>query len=329
MTDPPQNRTVSRVNPNVTIVIGTSALTRHLVHNLLKDQTNTNRIDAETDPHAAADLHTPLIPGTHTHIENLHALSDAQLKSMLKSAHGLSVSGRADKLTASARRLLTPHATLIEGDPKRGKDTETALKAYAEQLGVHLSRSDTSMLNARNTIDRSCTLLEFLSGARVTEPGTELLAALSSHDPEAAVPWTITGALDKGNFDKARDEISRAEAIPTLAYLHKRAVAALLLSEGADTNTVTSIVPSLTEAALRDGASLAKRHTPKALAALVRDLAHADTLARTGNEREALIFGIASWLHPGTQSRVKTHANNERTTQGTSQRENITPLPGP
>lgn len=304
MTENPQGRTVSGVDTDITIIVGTSALARKAVHDLLDKAYHTSSIDAETDPHAATDLQTPLLPGAHTHIENLHVLSDTQLTRMLSTASGLSVSARADKITASARRLLGRSATIVDADPKRGKDTETALKDYAEQHGVHLTRSDIAMLSTRNTIDRSCTLISALSAARITEPGSELLAALSSHDPEAAVPWTITGALDKGNYDKARDEIQRAEAIPTLAYLHKRALAGLMLSEGSDTDTVRQAVPSLTDAALRDGAGLARRHTTEQLAALVRDLAHADTLARTGYDREALSLGLTSWMHPGLPRRA-------------------------
>lgn len=283
----------------LTIFVGTSAATRAAVVAHLDQFPQRTTIDASADPDLALTLPPPLLPGTHTHVANLQTLPDNALAAWAKNAEGQSVSGHAEKLSAAARRALASRATIADTDPKRGKDTETAISDYAAHLGITLSRTSIGHLAKRNTLDRTYTLLGALGRAHITHPSDELIRDLSSHDPDAALPWLLTSALDSGQYARAVADAQRAEAIPTIAYLYKRAVAALLLAEGTPAHELPDVLPGITDAARRDAEQLRAKTTPAELGTLVRNLAHLDMRARTGRGDNATIVALHAWHQPG------------------------------
>ena len=279
----------------VPLFVGMGPLHEASVRHYLGQFTSVQVIDAETDTDAALALSPPLFPGTHVHVRNVHSLTDAQLREFAERAGGTEVSAEAAKLTAAARRIVTKHLTVMDNAPKKGAETTKALDSLASELGVSLSSEVKRTLTHRNSTERAYNILRALASAGINNPDERLVTSLSSQEKDPSVPWTLTAAIDKRDSSALLSELQRAEAIPIIAYFAKRAIVACLASEGADTATISATVPGLTEAALRDGAALARRSSPEQLRVLASYLAEADVHARTGNPQEALTLSVAAW----------------------------------
>lgn len=285
--------------------MGSGPLHEAALRQYLGQFATTQVIDAETDTDAALSLSPPLFPGTHIHVRNVHALTDAQLREFAGRAAGTEVSAEAAKLTAAARRIAAKHLAVVENAPKKGAETTKALDGLARELGVNLSSGAKHALTQRNSTERAYNILRALASAGINNPDERLIASLSSQEKDPSVPWALTAAIDKRDTGALLSELQRAEAIPVIAYFAKRAIVACLAGEGADAATISATVPGLTDAALRDGVALARRSSPERLAALASCLAEADVQARTGNPQEALTVSVAAWT--GVTSAREAH----------------------
>ena len=275
----------SREGANV-VFVGAEPLRRHLA----RPPESMRRVEA-TDLQLLETVASPGLFTQGTHVTGLEQLGEAETRSLVGAVQQSAApfSAEAEKLSAKQERALAEIATIRKlGGTKL---TET-IRAIAAVLGLQLHGETQRELLERTGHDpgRLVGTLEALAAGGYREPKPAQVRLLTGSSREASLPWTLLDRIENGG--ETAELLETLEAIPTIAFLAKRTLTALWVAEH-PTGTLEETVAALgdtSESAHRGARRLAQRLSTERCAEAVSRLAEADTLAKRGHPREALLY---------------------------------------
>jgi hypothetical protein len=268
------------------VLVGPEPFRRHLV-----TRTGTARELEATDPGLVESVATPGLFTSGSHVTGLENLAEAATRELVDAVRrsGEPFSGEAEKLSAKQEKALAEIATVRKLAATKSAET---VRAVAAALGLQLGAETMRELLERTGHDpgRLVGTLEALRSGGYTTPTAAQVRLLSGTSRESSLPWTLLDRIENGGATAPL--LETLEAIPTIAFLAKRVTTALWVAEHPQ-STLEETVETLgetTEAAHRGAKKLAQRLGIDGCAEAARRLAVADTLAKRGHPREALLY---------------------------------------
>lgn len=266
-----------------TLWVGPEPLRRHLI--VKSDQARS--IDASgTD--AVDEINTRGLFTSSTHLTGLSDCDEKRCKEISEAVvnSGEPTTGEADKLGKAQERALQQAFTITKLSA-RGSTNE-----IAGRLGIHLDSESERMLADRLGHDpgRLVGVLEALAAGGYTQPSAKQVALLAGSSQEEGMPWHLLDTLEKGK--DPGELLDTLEAIPTIAFLAKRAMLTLYAAENPthDMEQAADALGDTSEGAWRGARRMAGRLGAENARLLVAKLLEADTWAKRGRPREALML---------------------------------------
>lgn len=271
-----------RSNVNI-LWVGPEPLRRHLI----AKSDRARCIDASgTD--AIDEINTRGMFTNSTHLIGLSDCDEKRCKEISEavSNSGEPTTGEADKLGKSQERALQQAFTITK------LSARGSIREIAGRLDIRLDSESERTLAERLGHDpgRLVGVLEALAAGGYTQPNGKQVALLAGSSQEEGMPWHLLDTLEKG---KDPDELlDTLEAIPTIAFLAKRAMLTLYAAENPDhgIEEATDALGDTSEGAWNGARRMAGRLGAENARLLVAKLLEADTWAKRGRPREALML---------------------------------------
>jgi len=257
------------------------------------------RFEADSNFNYLLENFTSLLPPSVIVAYNLEKLDQKQAQSLVQAAQnfqGLFI-GHATRVTNKTKKLYEPLTfTPLSSDRK-------FWTRLAKTLQVELHPETLQALtNSKNPI-RAANTLKVLAAAGFTNPAPAQVAFLLGSQEEAGLPWTLYTQMQKPS-SKIQTTLQTSLPIPTLAFLNKRFLMALLYSEQKESGTtqetefenLSDAFNGTTPALIRDAKTLASSLSSESLQNMVNVLARADLMSKRQNSASSALLLVASYF---------------------------------
>jgi len=279
-----RNRTVSWVQTGEnTIWVGPEPLRRHLI-----ERGAATRVIDVTGNAPVEQIKTRGFFTDSTHLTGIAECDEKRCKEISEAVKASQerTSGEADKLGKAQERALAETFVIVK------LTTRGSARKIAEKLGVNLDNETERTLTDLLSHDpgRLVGTLEALAAGGYTAPSSKQISLLAGSAREEGAPWHLLDLLEKGR--PAEELLGTLEAIPTIAFLAKRAMLALYAAEHPDhgIEEATQTLGETSDGAWRGARRMAGKLGPENARLLVRKLLEADIWAKRGKPREALLL---------------------------------------
>lgn len=175
-------------------------------------------------------------------------------------------------------------------------------QTIGKTLGVNLSIGVLKELNSRvgHDPDRALSIIRAISMGGWSDPTTQQIAILAGTSCDAGLPWDVLRLAETKQWDQVRSELTNLDPIPTIAYIGKRCITALMLNCAPDVSELNldMYVGDTSTYARNSAKEFARRLGKHKLQTLAKAVVYSDKLAKRGHGHVALValFGTLSSL---------------------------------